>query len=121
MPWFRDKFTLVPLSSVSNMRETIEYWLVVAVAKTLGRVPRGIARMLAGLLAIGVYSALGRLRRVGARNLTLALPELSKGCLLYTSDVYKRQIYMESRWWVLWAAIIRCRCRIFALPNGSFS
>ena len=60
------------------MRETIEFWLVVAVAKTLGRVPRGLARMFAGLLAVTVYWALGRLRRVGVRNLSLALPELSE-------------------------------------------
>jgi KDO2-lipid IV(A) lauroyltransferase len=59
------------------MRETLEYWLVLAVAKTLGRIPRSLARLLAGLLAIGVYSALGRLRQVGVRNLALALPELS--------------------------------------------
>jgi KDO2-lipid IV(A) lauroyltransferase len=59
------------------MRETLEYWLVVAVAKTLGRIPRRLARVFAGLLAVGVYFALGRLRRVGERNLSLALPELS--------------------------------------------
>ena len=59
------------------MRENLEYWLVVAVARTLGRVPRGLARLLAGLLAFAVYWAFGRLRRVGVRNLELALPELS--------------------------------------------
>ncbi len=30
----------------STMRERIEYWLVVAVARTLGRMPRGLARLL---------------------------------------------------------------------------
>ncbi len=59
------------------MRETFEYWLVVAVAKMLGRVPRGLARMFAGALSFSVYFGLGRLRRVGKRNLSLALPELS--------------------------------------------
>jgi KDO2-lipid IV(A) lauroyltransferase len=59
------------------MRETIEYWVAIAVARSLGRMPRGLARQLAGMLAFAVYWAHGRLRRVGARNLELALPELS--------------------------------------------
>ena len=59
------------------MRERIEYWLVLAVARGLGLMPRGLARLLAGALAWCVFHALRRLRRVGERNLTLALPELS--------------------------------------------
>ncbi|MGA9670782.1 MAG: lysophospholipid acyltransferase family protein [Terracidiphilus sp.] len=59
------------------MRENLEYWLVVAVARMLGRLPRGLARLLAGLIAFVVYWAFGRLRRVGVRNLELALPEVS--------------------------------------------
>jgi len=58
------------------MRENLEYWLVLAVARSLGAVPRGLARLLAGLLAFAVYHALGRLRCVGERNLELALPQL---------------------------------------------
>jgi Kdo2-lipid IVA lauroyltransferase/acyltransferase len=59
------------------MRENLEYWLVVAVARALGSMPRGLARLTAGLLAFAVYQLFGRLRRVGVRNLELALPELS--------------------------------------------
>jgi KDO2-lipid IV(A) lauroyltransferase len=59
------------------MREKLEFWLVLAVASVLGRLPRGLARFLAGLLAWNVYRLHGRLRRVGQRNLELALPELS--------------------------------------------
>jgi KDO2-lipid IV(A) lauroyltransferase len=59
------------------MRENLEYWLVLAVARTLGRVPRSLARLLAGGLAFSVYWAFGRLRRVGVRNLEIALPEVS--------------------------------------------
>lgn len=60
------------------MQEKIEYWLVVAVARALGWMPRWLARLLAGGLAWAVYRALGRLRRAGTRNLALALPELSQ-------------------------------------------
>jgi KDO2-lipid IV(A) lauroyltransferase len=59
------------------LRENVEYWLVLAVARALGRMPRGLARLLAGGLAFVVYWSFGRLRRVGWRNLELALPELS--------------------------------------------
>ena len=59
------------------MRESIEYWLVVAVARTLGRMPRSLARLFARGLAFFVYWVFGRLRRVGERNLSMALPELS--------------------------------------------
>jgi len=60
------------------MRENLEYWLVVAVARALGLMPRALARLLAGLLAFAVYRSFGRLRRVGDRNLELALPGLSE-------------------------------------------
>src|ERR1700740_1770337 len=59
------------------MQEKIEYWLVFAVARTLGRMPRRLARWLAAGLALIVYHLLGRLRRVGFRNLELAQPDLS--------------------------------------------
>ena len=59
------------------MRETIEYWLVVAVARLLGRMPRTLARAIAAALASAVYLLFGRLRRVGERNLQIALPDLS--------------------------------------------
>ena len=58
------------------MQEKIEYWLVVTVAHALGWMPRGLARCLAGGIAWTVYALFGRLRRVGERNLTLALPDL---------------------------------------------
>jgi Kdo2-lipid IVA lauroyltransferase/acyltransferase len=59
------------------MKEKLEYWLVVAVSRCLGRLPRRVARWLAEILAFLVYLFLGRLRRVGVRNLQLAFPELS--------------------------------------------
>ncbi|MFP5210145.1 MAG: lysophospholipid acyltransferase family protein [Acidobacteriota bacterium] len=59
------------------MRQRFEYWTVVAVARMLGRLPRALARLLAGMLAVSVYCAFKRLRRVGTRNLRLAFPDLS--------------------------------------------
>jgi KDO2-lipid IV(A) lauroyltransferase len=61
----------------SSLRENVEYWLVLIAARTLGAMPRGLARLLAGMLAFVVYHALGRLRRVGERNLELAFPEIT--------------------------------------------
>lgn len=58
------------------MRERLEYWLVVTIARALGWMPRGLARLWARLLAIKVYLVFGRLRRVGMRNLQMALPGL---------------------------------------------
>jgi KDO2-lipid IV(A) lauroyltransferase len=60
------------------MRETLEFWLVVVVARTLGWLPRALARRVADGIAWGVYRGFGRLHRVGMRNLELALPELSE-------------------------------------------
>ena len=59
------------------MREKIEYWLVIAVARTLGRLPRPLARALVGLLTALLFLVLGRLRGVGERNLELARPALA--------------------------------------------
>ena len=59
------------------MKERLEYWLVLAVARTLGWLPRGLSRLLVRILTWSCYLALGRLRRVGERNLQLALPQLS--------------------------------------------
>jgi KDO2-lipid IV(A) lauroyltransferase len=59
------------------MQHRFEYWLVVAVARSLGALPRGLARALAAGLVWVIYHALSRLRRVGLRNLELAMPELS--------------------------------------------
>jgi KDO2-lipid IV(A) lauroyltransferase len=60
------------------MQERIEYWLVVGVARTLGRLPGSLARLVVRVLTFALYLLLGRLRRVGERNLSLALPEVPK-------------------------------------------
>ena len=59
------------------MREMIEYWLVVAVARVLGLMPRPLARLGSNCLVWLIFVFFGRLRRVGQRNLEMALGELS--------------------------------------------
>jgi Kdo2-lipid IVA lauroyltransferase/acyltransferase len=61
---------------LSELRENLEYWLVVVGSRTLGLLPRPIARLFATLLAFAVCGLFGRLRRVGVRNLQIAFPEL---------------------------------------------
>ena len=76
------------------MRENLEYWIVVAVARSLGAMPRSAARLFSGCIAFAVYWCFGRLRRVGARNLEMAFPNLSyktrKGIL--------RRVYVHLGW-----------------------
>jgi len=58
------------------MRHRLEYALVWPVIKVLGALPRSLARGMAILLAGAVYHLHPRLRRVGLRNLEIAMPEL---------------------------------------------
>ena len=76
------------------MRENLEYWLVVSVARTLGRMPRGLARLFAGILAFAVYWLFTRLRRVGDRNLAMALPELAPEA----RTAILRRVYIHLGW-----------------------
>jgi KDO2-lipid IV(A) lauroyltransferase len=58
------------------MRHRLEYALVWPVIKGLGALPRPLARFVAMILAGMVYHLHPRLRRVGLRNLEIAMPEL---------------------------------------------
>lgn len=58
------------------MRHRLEYALVWPVIKLMGVLPRALSRGLALLLAAAVYRLHPRLRRVGLRNVELAMPEL---------------------------------------------
>jgi KDO2-lipid IV(A) lauroyltransferase len=76
------------------MKEKLEYWLVLAVARSLGWMPRGLSRVLVRLLTISIYLILGRLRRVGERNLEMALPELPRA----QRTAILRQVYRNLGW-----------------------
>jgi len=60
------------------MRQRLEYALVWLIVKTIGALPRPLARMSGIALAWAVYMLHVRLRRVGMRNLELAFPEKSR-------------------------------------------
>ena len=58
------------------MRHRLEYAMVWPMIKFIGFLPRPLARFVGLLLAGVVYHLHPRLRRVGLRNLEIALPEL---------------------------------------------
>lgn len=60
------------------MRQRLEYALAWPIIKTIGMLPRFLARAMAILLAWTIYVLHVRLRQVGMRNLRLALPEKSR-------------------------------------------
>lgn len=60
------------------MRQRLEYALVWVVVKTIGGMPRSLARAVGISLAWAVYLLHVRLRRVGMHNLAMALPEKSR-------------------------------------------
>jgi Kdo2-lipid IVA lauroyltransferase/acyltransferase len=76
------------------MQERLEYWLVTAVARTLGRLPRRLARLLVRILTFSCYFGLSRLRGVGERNLQLALPELPSK----TKKTILRHVFRNLGW-----------------------
>ncbi len=91
------------------MRENLEYGLVVAIARCLGRMPRPPARFLARLLAIATFWCFGRLRRVGMRNLAMALPELSSK----TRKKILRGVYVH----LGWQLVEFCRMESYSAEN----
>lgn len=91
------------------MREAIEFWLVVIVARVLGRVPRKPARWAARVVAIAVYWCFGRLRRVGARNLEMALPKVA----LDARKEILRSVYVS----LAWQLVEFCRMPSYTAKN----
>ncbi len=92
------------------MRERLEYWLVISVARALGWMPRGLARLWAGLLAFTVHWTFGRLRRVGMCNLEMALPN--------TSAVERKRILRGVYLHLGWQLVEFCRMTRYTPENS---
>jgi KDO2-lipid IV(A) lauroyltransferase len=60
-----------------SLRETVEFAVVWAFVHSLRLLPRGLARAIGAAIGALAYRGLGRLRRVGLRNLEMAFPDLS--------------------------------------------
>jgi len=60
------------------MRQNLEYALVWLFVRILGILPRRLSRTVGIGLGIAAYILVGRLRRVGMRNLEIAFPEMHK-------------------------------------------
>lgn len=61
-----------------NMRQRLEYALVWLTVKGVGALPRPLARAVGIVLGRMVYLLHFRLRRVGLKNLAMAMPEKSR-------------------------------------------
>jgi KDO2-lipid IV(A) lauroyltransferase len=61
---------------MKNFKELIEFLVVWTLARVLGWMPRPLARTIGAGVGRLVYLLAGRLRRVGLRNLELALPTM---------------------------------------------
>ncbi|MGB8098750.1 MAG: lysophospholipid acyltransferase family protein [Terracidiphilus sp.] len=97
------------MSFALTMWERIEYWLVTVVARFLGRLPRRVARVVVRLITACAYLALARLRRVGRRNLELALPELSSSA----RERILRRLFRN----LGWQLVEFCRMPRYTLQN----
>ena len=89
--------------------ESLEYWLVVVVARSLACLPRWAARLLADALGGGVFHVMGRLRRTGLRNLELALPE--------RTPAERRAILRSLFRYLGWQLVEFCRMPRYRLEN----
>lgn len=91
------------------MQKKLEFWLVLAIARTLGRLPRGLARVLVRMLTWSAYLGLTRLRRVGERNLRMALPELPQS----ERNRILRHVFRN----LGWQLVEFCRMRRYTAAN----
>ena len=76
----------------SALRDTLEYWLALAVVESLALAPAPLADWLARAYARLLDLALPRLRRVALANLAMALPELDERARRRIADGVFRSI-----------------------------
>jgi len=60
------------------MRQNLEYALVWLFVRVLGALPRSLSRALGIFVGLAAFTLVGRLRRVGMRNLEIAFPRMPK-------------------------------------------
>ena len=58
------------------MRQNLEYALVWVFVRVLGALPRSLSRALGIFVGLAAFTLVGRLRRVGMRNLEIAFPQM---------------------------------------------
>jgi KDO2-lipid IV(A) lauroyltransferase len=66
-----------PLQEKVSVRETVEFAVVWLFVSGVRLVPRKLARVVGAAIGAIAFHVLGRLRRVGVRNLELAFPEMT--------------------------------------------
>ena len=91
----------VPVASASaagipraTLRERFEFALCWLLVKSLGALPRGVARSIGVAIGALAFRLLARLRRTGMRNLELAYPEWS----LAQRETTLRSVYRNLGW-----------------------
>jgi Kdo2-lipid IVA lauroyltransferase/acyltransferase len=77
-----------------TVRETLEFSAAWVLVRLLGVLPRGSARALGAAIGGLAYRGLGRLRRVGLRNLELAFPQMNSG----ERERILRELYRNLGW-----------------------
>lgn len=63
---------------MSQLRYKLEYFPVWLLARSIGVLPRPLARGFCQAIGVAIYAVHGRLRKVGLRNLDLAFPEKNR-------------------------------------------
>ncbi|WP_084080621.1 lysophospholipid acyltransferase family protein [Edaphobacter aggregans] len=83
-----------PAPETVTVRETVEFAAVWLLVRVLGVLPRRTARAAGAAIGGLAYRGLGRLRRVGLRNLELSFPEMSAG----ERERILREVYRNLGW-----------------------
>jgi len=77
-----------------RFEQRLEYWGLRALVGGIGCLPRPVARAVGAGLGTVVWALLGRLRRVGLRNLEMAFPEKTEA----EREVILRGVYRSLGW-----------------------
>jgi len=93
-----------------SLNQRLEYWCLRLLVAMMGVLPRPLARAAGATLGWVVYRLLGRLRRVGQRNLAMAFPE--------KSDTERKKILRGVYRSLGWQLAEFCRMRRYSLESA---